>query len=232
MTTTTPALDTPSSPSRTWTCILFDLDGTITDSAPGIIERYAATLTDMGLPVPTPESLLTWIGPPIMDSFRYTAGMSEEEAQRALEIYRGHAARYGPSDGSAVYPGVAGLIRKIHEAGIPLGLATSKSESQANTVLDHFGLSQYFEVICGASEDEVRSTKADVIAEALRRLTERGVDLSQPVLVGDREHDVVGATEHGIPVIMVEWGYGSPAESEGTIAVVHSTDQLATLLLG
>src|SRR5690606_20337565 len=117
-------------------------------------------------------------------------------------------------------------LKAIHDAGIPLSLATSKPESTATLILEHFDLAKYFDVLTGASEDEVRSAKADVVAEALRRLRARGVDLSRPVMVGDRSHDVHGAAEHGVPTLFVDWGYGSPAETAGTIGVVATADDL------
>jgi phosphoglycolate phosphatase len=153
--------------------------------------------------------------------------MNEDEAREALAVYRGLAASEGPQDDSSVYPGMLGLVRALHAAGIPLALATSKSESQAIRVLNHLEVADCFTVICGSSEDETRSAKADVVEEALRRL----IDLSNTVLGGDREHDVVGAAAHRVPTIMVEWGYGSPAEAVGAIAVVHSVDQLRSALL-
>ena len=217
--------------TRTWTCVLFDLDGTITDSAPGITKSIAATLQTLGLPIPSPAELVEYVGPPLLDSFRDFAHMTEPEARDALAIYRTSYHADGAFD-SAVFPGVRGVLKRLKDAGIPLAVATSKPELQARRILDHFGLTEYFDVICGASEDESRSAKGDVVAEALRRLTEQGVDLSQTVMVGDRSHDVEGAAEHGLPTILVEWGYGSPAEAAGAIAVVHSTDQLSALLLG
>jgi phosphoglycolate phosphatase len=99
-------------------------------------------------------------------------------------------------------------------------------------MLSHFGLLDQFDIITGASDDEVRSSKQDVVAEALLRLTAFGADLSRPVLVGDREHDVEGATANGVPTIFVDWGYGSPAEQAGTIAVAHTPAELQRLLLG
>jgi phosphoglycolate phosphatase len=219
----------PPSLTRTWTCVLFDLDGTIADSAPGITRALTTTLKELGRPIPS--DLLAWVGPPILDSFRDFAGMSEAEAKEALIVYRRIYVDGGAFD-SAVFPGVAGLIRDIHDAGIPLGVATSKPELLATRILEHFDLARYFTVIAGASEDEVRSSKSDVVAHALQRLGEHGVNLSQTVMVGDRGYDVAGAGEHNVPTIMVEWGYGSPAESIGAMAVVHSADQLRTLLLG
>ena len=222
---------TRPSPQKPWSCILFDLDGTITDSAPGIIGRLRRTLEAMGRPVPLPAELVAFVGPPILEGFRDVASMDEAEAKEALVVYRALAAAEGPQGDSTVYPGMLGLIRSLHAAGIPLAITTSKSEVQANRILTHLEVADCFAVICGSSEDETRSAKADVIEEALRRLRAQHVDLSNLVIVGDREHDIQGAAAHGVPAIMVEWGYGSPAEAVGAIAVVHSVDQLRDRLL-
>jgi phosphoglycolate phosphatase len=222
---------TPPVPSKPWSCILFDLDGTITDSAPGIIGRLGRTLAAMGRPVPLPAELVAFVGPPILEGFRDVAGMNEEEARAALGIYRGLAASEGPQDDARVFPGMLGLVRSLHDAGVPLALATSKAESQALRILEHLAVLDCFAVVCGSSEDETRSAKKDVVEEALRRLREQQVDLSNLVMVGDRSHDVEGAAHHGVPAIMVEWGYGSPAEAVGAIGVVHSVDQLRAELL-
>lgn len=219
------------SPVKPWSCILLDLDGTITDSAPGIIGRLSRTLQAMGRPIPLPAELVAFVGPPILDGFRDVASMNEDEAKEALAVYRGLAASEGPADDATVYPGMLGLIRAIHAAGVPLALATSKAESQAVRILEHLGITDCFAVVCGSSEDETRSAKKDVVEEALRRLREQHIDLSNLVMVGDRSHDIEGAGHHGVPAIMVEWGYGSPAEALGAIAVVHSVDQLRALLL-
>ena len=220
----------PAYPNTTWSCILFDLDGTITDSASGITERLAATLAEMGLPVPNPAGLLRYVGPPILDAFRDFAGMDEKQSRRALTIYRRHA-HGNLMDGITLYPGVAELLHDIHAAGIPLSLATSKPESQAMPILENLGLIRYFREIAGATDDESRSAKADVVAEALRRLREKHVDLDRVVMVGDREHDVHGAAAHDVPAIAVSWGYGTESEWEGTIGVARSVQELRDLLL-
>ncbi|WP_308466847.1 HAD hydrolase-like protein [Rathayibacter soli] len=217
--------------TRTWTCVLFDLDGTLTDSAPGITSSLTQTFTTLGLPVPDEAGLLAYVGPPLLESFRTFAGMSELEALNALTVYRDAAVSRDLHD-NAVFPGIVGLLRSLSEAGIPVAVATSKPESRAIRILEHFGIADYFQVIAGASEDESRSTKTDVVAYALDRLRDLDVDLSRAVLVGDRSHDVEGATANGIPTILVEWGYGSPAEADGAMAIVHSADQLRKLLLG
>jgi phosphoglycolate phosphatase len=222
---------TTTTVTRTWTCILFDLDGTLTDSAPGITSSLARMFAALGQPVPSPAQLIEYVGPPLLDSLQTLGGMTEPAAREALAVYRADYAEHGAFD-SAVFPGIRGLLERLHAAGIPLAIATSKPEVQATRILEHFGLAQYFDVIAGATEDESRSAKADVVAEALRRLEERGVDLAHTVMVGDRQYDVEGAGMHGLPTILVEWGYGSPAEAAGAIAVVHSADQLSSLLLG
>jgi phosphoglycolate phosphatase len=214
-----------------WSCILFDLDGTIVDSAPGITAALAWTYERLGRPIPTPVELLAYVGPPILDSFRDRGGMTEREAEHALSVYRPHYLETGVFN-SRVYPGVSDLIKKIGRSSIPLSLATSKPESLALITLDFYGLASSFDFLTGASEDEVRSAKADVVAEALKRLAASGADISHPVLVGDRGYDVEGAAEHGVPTIFVRWGYGSIAEEVGTIAAVETPAELEKLLLG
>lgn len=218
------------SPTRTWSAVLFDLDGTIIDSATDITGSLAHMFAEMGLPVPSDDTLRAYVGPPLLDSLRMTAGFSDAEAWEALNVYRDHYGEHVLR--SPVFPGVAGVLERLHAAGIPIALATSKPERMARQVLDHAGLSEYFTVITGASDDESRSTKADVVAEALRRLQAQGVDTANPVMVGDRGYDTLGALANGVPTILVEWGYGSPAEAGDAMAVVHSADQLRALLLG
>ena len=217
-------------PQRTWSAVLFDLDGTIVDSASDITASLAHMFSQLGLDVPSDDVLRSYVGPPLLDSLRLTAGFDDAEAWEALNVYRDHYADHVLR--SPVFPGVAGVLERLHAAGVPVALATSKPESMAREVLDHAGLTRYFTEITGASDDEELSTKADVVREALRRLREQGVDVSNPVMVGDRGYDTLGAGANGVPTILVEWGYGSPAEASDAMAVVHSTDQLRNLLLG
>ncbi|HEY8912417.1 HAD hydrolase-like protein [Lacisediminihabitans sp.] len=214
-----------------WTCILFDLDGTILDSAPGITETLSWTFAQLGRPIPTPAELLAYVGPPILDSFRDLAFMTLEESARALEVYRSRYLQNGVFD-SKVYPGIPAVLKRIAESPLKLSLATSKPELPAITMLNHFDLTKYFDVITGASADEVRSRKADVVEEALVRLRHLGADITNPIMVGDRKHDVEGAAEHGVPTILVKWGYGSKVEEVGTFAIAKTAEQLSALLLG
>jgi phosphoglycolate phosphatase len=212
-----------------YTCILFDLDGTIVDSAPGITATLAYMFEQLGKPIPTPSELLKYVGPPILDSFRDYAKFTPEESEVALEVYREKYLNVGAYD-AAQYPGVGPVLKAISESPLLLSLATSKPELPATLILEHFNLARYFDVITGASADEVRSAKKDVVAEALVRLEALGGDISRPVLIGDREHDVHGAAANNVPTIFVEWGYGSPAEQVGAVAVVKTPDELLPLL--
>lgn len=212
-----------------YTTILLDLDGTITDSAPGITDTLAYTFGVLGMPIPDHEELLRYVGPPILDSFRDRAGMNLAERERALEIYRERYLDRGAYD-ATLYPGMGLLVRDIAAAGIPLSLATSKPETPATLMLEHFTIAHHFDIVTGASDDEVRSAKADVVAEALIRLRAMDADLTRPVLVGDRVHDVEGAAAHGIPTIAVSWGYGEPAEWQDAVAVAHDVGELRALL--
>jgi phosphoglycolate phosphatase len=220
---------TRTPPVPRYSAILFDLDGTIVDSAPGITATLAYTFAQLELPIPTPAELLRWVGPPILDSFRDLAGFDAAQSAVALEIYRTKYLAEGVYDAS-LYPGVAEVLHAIHAAGIPLSLATSKPETPARAILEHFHLIEPFDHLTGASDDEVRSAKKDVVEEALRRLESTGADLASTVLVGDRHHDVDGAAHHGVPTIFVTWGYGSLAEAADAIAVVDSTEELLEAL--
>lgn len=215
---------------KPWTCILFDLDGTIADSAPGITASLSYMFEKLGRPVPSAEELLAYVGPPILDSFRDYAGMTPVESAQALAIYRTHYLDHGTRT-SPVFDGIGSVLRSIHEGGIPLSLATSKPEFPASVILDNANLTQYFRVIAGSSIDEIRSAKKDVIEEALTRFRMIGADLSNPVMVGDRKHDVEGAAANGVPAIYVDWGYGTEAEQKGAIEVVSSPAELIPLLL-
>ena len=213
--------------------ILFDLDGTITDSAPGIVDCFRHALAAVGAPPPDEATLRGVVGPPIVHTLR-RLGLSEEEVRRARAAYR---ERYD-ADGwsmNAVYPGLADLLRDVARPGVTLGLATSKNERMVRRILRHFDLDGPFTFIGGASDDDTRIEKGDVIAHTLAALGRR----PQPpeaggtpgvVLVGDRSHDVLGAARFGIPTILVGWGYGTPAERATARWTVRTPDELGALL--
>lgn len=219
-----------TSPAAPWSCILFDLDGTIADSAPGITASLGYMFEKLGRPVPSQEELMAWVGPPILDSFRDLAGMDHVESAQALAIYRQHYLSNGGNHAD-IFSGIPGVLQAIHKADIPLALATSKPEFAASLILDHGNLTQYFRVIAGSSIDEIRSAKKDIVAEALLRFGMIDADTSNPVMVGDRFYDIEGAHVHGVPTIFVEWGYSSPGEAAGAIASVSTSAELNALLL-
>ena len=214
-----------------FTVVLVDLDGTIMDSAPGITATLTRTLERMGLPVPPPSRLVEFVGPPILDGLRDLAGLDPAQSQTALKLYRTDYGDTGAFD-ARPYPGIRQALEAIRDSGPTLAVATSKPEEQAKRILDHFGLADLFAVVAGASDDETRSEKADVITWALGLLTAAGVDTSRPLLIGDRIHDVEGAAQHGIPVVFAAWGYGDPAEAAGSIAVASSPAELPGIVTG
>ncbi|GAA4772803.1 HAD hydrolase-like protein [Microbacterium gilvum] len=215
-----------------WSCILWDVDGTIADASAGILPRIVRVLEDLGRTPPGPEDLSAWIGPPILESFQVHAMLSPDEAVDAVERYRALATREGFASSVVLYPGVPELLREVHEAGVPQATASSKPENQVAGILEHYGVDDCFVTMTGASPAaDALDTKSTVIAKAIERMAAAGVDVSRPVLIGDRHHDVDGAAEHGIPVIHVRWGFGTPGEEEGAAAVVDDIDQLRALLL-
>lgn len=191
--------------------ILFDLDGTLTDSGIGITNSVRYALEKKGIEVNDRRELFRFIGPPLVDSFQMFYGFSPEKALETTHIYREYYAEKGIFE-NEVYDGIEELLKKLRQAGKRLIVATSKPEPFAVRILDHFGLSRYFEYIAGSNMDETRSSKSEVMAYALEAC---GVtDLSKAVMVGDREHDILGAKKTGTASLGVLYGYGSREELE------------------
>lgn len=192
------------------TC-LFDLDGTLTDPGIGITNAVAHALKKCGIPVPERSALYPFIGPPLLDSFARFYGMNEAESLRAVESYREYYRAAGIHE-NVLIPGTKELLSALKGRGKTLILATSKPQEFAEKILDTFDLTQFFDYIAGATFDASRSTKAAVIRYALEQA---GItDVSTTVMVGDREHDVLGARENGLGCIGVLFGYGSREELE------------------
>ena len=194
--------------------ILFDLDGTLTDSGEGIINCATLALRHFGLPIPSYADMRTFVGPPLRDSFR---------------VYR---SRYIPTGmfENTPYPGIRELLEKLRAEGYTLYVATSKPEEMSVTILEKFDLVKYFHRICGASIDSSRSTKDAVIAYLL----ESSGAKEDMVMVGDTKYDILGAKAHGIPAIGVGWGYGKVEEMEeaGAVGIAKTMDELIGLIRG
>ena len=190
--------------------IFFDLDGTLTDPGEGITNSVAHALTRFGIEVPERAELYKFIGPPLKDSFAKYYGMSPSECVKALKYYREYYADKGIFE-NAVYNGIVETLETIRKSGRKIIMATSKPDVYAERILEHFDLIKYFDFVAGADMAETRVAKADVIAHALDSCGLRD-NTSEILMVGDREHDVLGAAAHGIDALGVTFGYGSADE--------------------
>jgi phosphoglycolate phosphatase len=183
--------------------VIFDLDGTLTDSADGIVSSFRHALGEIGAAVPEGDLAGRIVGPPMHLTLK-TMGLGDQ-VDDAMAAYRADYTTRGWAMNS-VFEGIPALLSDLRAAGVRMAVATSKAEPTAKRIIEHFGLDDHFEVVAGASVDGSRSSKADVLARALAQLE----PLPQHVLmVGDRSHDVLGAAAHGINTVVVGWGYGA-----------------------
>ncbi len=208
--------------------VLFDLDGTLTDPKEGITKSVRHGLARVGVDAPDLDALVAYIGPPLQDSLMSIGGLSEADAAEALIGYREYFADRGLFE-NVPYDGAADLLAGLTADGWRLAVATSKPTVFAERILDHFGLREPFEVVAGAELDGSRRHKHDIIVHALDQL---GCSSDGCVMIGDREHDVLGARRAGMASIGVLWGYGTREELEaaGADRVVATFSQLARTL--
>lgn len=206
--------------------ILFDLDGTLTDSGEGIINCAIVALQHFGLPIPSREEMRVFVGPPLQETF-LRFGVPADKTDEAIRVYRSRYIPIGKFENTP-YPGIRELLETLKAHGHSLYVATSKPEGMSVEILEHFDLARYFDGICGATMDTSRSTKEAVIAYLL----EQNGRADNMVMVGDTKFDILGAKAHGIPAIGVAWGYGEIADMEaaGAAAIAHSPDALLELL--
>ncbi|TCK25097.1 HAD hydrolase-like protein [Pseudonocardia endophytica] len=212
------------------THVLLDLDGTLVDSAPGILGSLRAALDEVGVEYPTAAVDQSVLGPPMYESIPRIA--PDAPVDTVMAAYRRFYLDEGGYALSEPYPGADRLLRELTDAGVRIALSTSKFETSAHKILAARGWTDLFTEIVGDTPDAARPTKGAVVAEALRRLGHpSGPDL--PVLVGDRHHDVDGARENGLDCLGAGWGYGLPGElaDAGAVAVYASADDLRTALL-
>lgn len=206
--------------------ILFDLDGTLTDSGEGIINCAIFALDHFGLPIPSREELRVFVGPPLWDTF-FKFGVPKDKLDEAVTVYRSRYIPIGKFENHP-YPGVEKLLSDLKEQGHKLYVATSKPEQMSIEILTKFGLAGYFDIIAGATMDRSRDEKSKVIAYLLSKID----NAADTVMVGDTAFDVVGASVHGIPTIGVSWGYGEVADMEaaGAKAIANTMDELFHIL--
>lgn len=229
--------------------ILFDLDGTLTDSAPGITACVQYALHRMGIEEPNPDKLRPFVGPPLLDSFHEFYGFDEEQALQAIVYYRERFTDTGIFE-NEVYPGVKKLLADLKDSGKKLAVASSKPEVYVERILEHFGLRTYFDVVVGSGLDGTRTKKEEVVEEALRCLLPeelfhtmmdtkgREADVwteqkyQSVVMVGDRRFDVEGAREYHIASVGVAYGYAVAGElvEAGADVIAKTVEELSDIL--
>ncbi|CAN5538988.1 HAD family hydrolase [soil metagenome] len=208
---------------------MFDLDGTLTDPKFGITTSVQYALAKFGIEVADRDTLVPFIGPPLIESFERFFGFSHEQAKDAVAAYREYFGETGLYEND-LYLGIPQLLAELKGRGIALGVATSKATVYAERIVEHFGIDQYFDIVVGSNLDHTRVAKTEVIAHL--RAENAAFQTDRIVMIGDREHDIFGATANDVPAIGVAYGYGSPEEltAAGAIAVAHSVTELGELL--
>lgn len=209
--------------------ILFDLDGTLTDSAEGITKCVQYALQHFGIEEPDLKKLECFIGPPLKEQFMKYARLSKSQAEVAVSVYRERYSRTGIFE-NQLYGGVSEMLQYLKKSGKTLGVASSKPTIYVNQILEHFEIRDLFDVVVGSELDGSRSDKAAVIEEALALLGMSG-HRAEVLMVGDRRHDVEGALECGLQCIGVTYGFGTSAElqSAGAVYLVQSVEDLKVL---
>lgn len=212
-----------------WNDILFDLDGTLTDSGQGITGSVRHAMEQMGHPVPEQAVLNTFVGPPLNESFAEVCGFDEVQIAQGVELFRAWFAEHGIHQ-NYPYEGIADVLASLVAAGRRLHVATTKPLHLAEQVLDMFDLRQYFTILAGSALEHHGRAKGEVVAEVLAR---GGISPAGAVMVGDRKFDVEGAHQNGLPCVGVGFGYATPGELEaaGAEYIAPTVAALGKLLL-
>ena len=233
--------------------ILFDLDGTLTESGLGITKSVQYALRKFGIEEPDLEKLRVFVGPPLIEMFQTYAGLDKEQAKQGVVYYREYFQKKGIFE-NALYHGVTEMLAELKKKGFSLGIASSKPEPYVLQIADYFDIKKYFDVIVGSTMSETRTKKAEVIEEALARYADAVISnftasertnaegpaeenerlsvlkklRDETVMVGDKSHDILGAREAGIRCIGVLYGYGTKEEIDGAspFAVAETVDEL------
>jgi phosphoglycolate phosphatase len=211
--------------SAAFDLVLFDLDGTVWDSAPGIVDALTYTLAVMDLAPRSEDELASNLGPPLVEMLA-GLGVPPERLGEGRDHYRSRYRTHGEFD-VTVYPGIPELLDELREHGVRLATATSKGIDPTRRMLDHLGLTKRFDVIAGASMDESAHHKVDVIRSALAQADP--AENQRVAMVGDRHYDLDGGRSFGLTTVGVRWGYGSADELEGC-RPDHLVDEVADLV--
>lgn len=225
----------PSNGVTARTHVLLDLDGTLSDSEPGIMRSLQWACEREGFPIPSETEVRSVIGPPFELGLP-AIGIPDDALERVIGTYRERYETIGLFE-NTLYDGVPEMLDEMAAAGLSLSIATAKPERTALRIIEHFGLTDRFEVIVGASLTPERRAKAQVITHALHRLgIPAGVPevAAQVIMVGDRDHDVLGAMHNGLACVGVAWGYGSPEEllRAGAVALADSPAEVVSMVHG
>ncbi len=208
--------------------LLFDLDGTLTDSTDGIVRCLEYALERMGFDIP--EDKNKFLGPPLYRSFAEFCGMNEEQVNEAVRIFRERYSTVGLFE-NRVYEGVPEMLKRLRDGGKRIMVATSKPEVYAVRIFDRFGLSQFFEIVGGANINGTRNDKDEVIEYVLEKA---GIsDRSSVLMIGDRRQDVIGAHKTGLKCMGILWGFGSIEEltEAGADFIAETPEKAADMLL-
>ncbi len=210
--------------------ILFDLDGTLTDPAEGITNSVEYALNKMGINIENKRDLYKFIGPPLLESFQNFCNFNKEDSKQALTYYREYFKEKGMLE-NVVYDGIDNMLKTLKNNGKRLCVATSKPEPFAINILEYFGLSKYFEFIAGSNMDGTRAKKNEVIDYCLSHC--KFLDKSKVVMIGDREHDIIGANKCSVDSIGVLFGYGSREELESASAtyIAQTVNDIEKIIL-
>ncbi|MBP5772693.1 MAG: HAD hydrolase-like protein [Eubacterium sp.] len=210
--------------------IIFDLDGTLSDSKEGITKSVQYALEKVGIIEENLDNLNHFVGPPMVEEYMKTYGMSKEKAFETLDYYR---ERYVPTGiyETKLYPGIKEILEAVKQKGLKIGMATSKPEGMAKDVAKYLEIFDYFDIICGADLHGPIQSKASVLNKLFETST---FTKEESVLIGDTKFDVEGADEIGIDCLGVTWGTGTREEilESGAIEVFDDYQSLIDYLLG
>lgn len=210
--------------------LLFDLDGTLTDSQEGLFKSFQHALLHFGIDEQNPENLKRFIGPPAHYAFCEFYGFSESDAIKAIEVFRERFSVKGIYE-NKLYPGIFDMLKSLKESGKVIALATAKPEKFAKTVIEYFDIAQFFDCVVGTSMDNTDHSKTSILNKVLKEIN---ADKASSVMIGDRKFDIEAAKECGILSIGADYGYAPEGELKacGADFVVDSVDELHKLLNG